>query len=183
MKNGLRFVDCDMHVMEPPDLFETYLEPKFKDRVILPVGADGRSKRGMIVIDGVPSSRDAEMQQHRKPNRTVSAVNSTQPLSGSRIAEEGHLDFAIERGYNAEAQIMGMELEGIDIAVLFPTVGLSLIARDKNVSNNLLSNVSRETAAQILMGGAHLYGFGDDDFEQADAAAAEHGAAATPVGD
>jgi hypothetical protein len=52
-----------------------------------------------------------------------------------------------------------------------------------NVSNNLLNNVSRETAAQILMGGAHLYGFGDDDFEKADAAAAEHEAATAPVGD
>jgi hypothetical protein len=33
------------------------------------------------------------------------------------------------------------------------------------------------------MGGAHLYGFGDDDFEKADAAAAEHEAATAPVGD
>ena len=39
MKDGLRFVDCDMHIMEPPDLFATYLDPHFKDRVILQVGA------------------------------------------------------------------------------------------------------------------------------------------------
>ena len=32
MKDGLRFVDSDMHVMEPPDLFERYLDPKFKER-------------------------------------------------------------------------------------------------------------------------------------------------------
>ena len=31
MKDGLRFVDCDMHIMEPPDLFERYLDPKFRD--------------------------------------------------------------------------------------------------------------------------------------------------------
>src|SRR6266487_2962466 len=42
MKDGLRFVDCDMHIMEPPDLFEKYLEPKFRSRVSLPIGADGR---------------------------------------------------------------------------------------------------------------------------------------------
>jgi hypothetical protein len=34
MKEGLRFVDCDMHIMEPPDLFDRYLDPKFQDRVI-----------------------------------------------------------------------------------------------------------------------------------------------------
>src|SRR5207247_974162 len=40
------------------------------------------------------------------------------------------LDFAVERDYDAEAQVMGMEQEGVDIAVLYPTGGLSLIARD-----------------------------------------------------
>jgi len=42
MKDGLRFVDCDMHIMEPPDLFERYLDPRFRSRVQLPIGADGR---------------------------------------------------------------------------------------------------------------------------------------------
>ena len=46
MKDNLRFVDSDMHIMEPPDLFERYLDPKFRERVILPIGADGRPRRG-----------------------------------------------------------------------------------------------------------------------------------------
>ena len=132
MKDGLRFVDCDMHIMEPPDLFAKYLDSQFKDRVILPVGADGRPRRGMIVIDGLPTSMDTDLQQYRKRNRpNTNGSNHTQPLSGSRIAEAGRLDFAIQRNYNTEAQVMGMEIEGIDIAVLFPTTGLSLIARDQ----------------------------------------------------
>jgi predicted TIM-barrel fold metal-dependent hydrolase len=40
-----------------------------------------------------------------------------------------------------------------------------------NVSGNLLKACSRETAAQIMMGGAHLYGFTDADFQKADKAA------------
>ncbi len=137
MKDGLRFVDCDMHIMEPPDLFEKYLDPKFKDRVILPIGADGRPTRGMIVIDGKPTSMDIDLQRYRKRSTFGRATNATQPLSGSRIADSGRLDFAIDRGYNAEAQVMGMGIEGIDIGVLFPTVGLSLIAR-----NNLDPQIS-----------------------------------------
>jgi hypothetical protein len=35
-----------------------------------------------------------------------------------------------------------------------------------------MKNVPREIAAQIFMGGAHLYGFTDADFAKADAAAA-----------
>ena len=39
MKDGLRFVDCDMHIMEPVDLFDRYLDPRFKDRVTSVVGS------------------------------------------------------------------------------------------------------------------------------------------------
>ena len=132
MKDDLRFVDCDMHVMEPADLFQRYLDPKFQDRVTFQVGADGRPTRGTIVIDGQTNLSDLTLEQHRKRFREVKAteIGNTGPLSGSRIAAGGHLDFAIERHYDAEAQVMGMELEGIDIAVLFPTNGLYYIARD-----------------------------------------------------
>ena len=40
-----------------------------------------------------------------------------------------------------------------------------------NVSDNVLKHCSRETAAQILMGGAYLYGITEADFQKADAAA------------
>jgi len=46
------------------------------------------------------------------------------------------------------------------------------------VSDNVLKHCSRETAAQILMGGAHLYGLTDADFEKADAAVARAAAGA-----
>ena len=48
MKDGLRFVDCDMHIMEPVDLFDRYLDPRFKDRVTSVVGADGKPRRGTM---------------------------------------------------------------------------------------------------------------------------------------
>ena len=130
MQDEMRFVDCDMHIMEPVDLFDKYLDKKFRDRVVLPVDAAGNYKRGMIVIDGMPASQDHELQQYRKRSLPSSKTETSQPLSGSRMAAGGHLNFAIERNYDAEAQVMGMELEGIDIAVMFPTTGLSLIARD-----------------------------------------------------
>ena len=131
MKDGLRFVDSDMHIMEPPDLFDRYLDPKFKHRVTVQVGADGRPKRGpsgLTTIDGLPTS-DMDLQQYRKRVRP-SQTQSTQLLSGSRLFDTGRLDFAIQRDYDPEAQVMGMAMEGVDIAVLYPTGGLALIARD-----------------------------------------------------
>ena len=130
MKNGYKAMDSDMHVMEPPDLFQRYLDPRFHDRVVLSVGSDGRPRRGPIVIDGLPATGDLDLQQYRKPGSGKANAHSTQPLSGSRLQGSGRLDFAIERKYNAEAQVMGMAIEGVDIAVLYPTTGLSLIARN-----------------------------------------------------
>jgi len=130
MKDGLRFVDSDMHIMEPPDLFDRYLDPKFKHRVSVPVDADGRPYRGpsgLTMIDGLPTS-DSDCSS------TGSASGAARPRApsplGVALADTGRLDFAVERDYNAEAQVMGMEQEGVDIAVLYPTGGLSLIARD-----------------------------------------------------
>src|SRR6266540_3097904 len=131
MKDGLRFVDSDMHVMEPPDLFDRYLDPKFRHRVTVQIGADGRPKRGpagTILIDGQATS-DAELQQYRKRIRR-GQTQSTQLLSGSRIFDTGRLDFAVERDYDPVAQVMGMAMEGVDIAVNYPTMGLHLIAQD-----------------------------------------------------
>ena len=131
MKDGLRFVDSDMHVMEPPDLFERYLDPTFKHRVTVQVGSDGRPKRGpsgLTLIDGLPTS-DMDLQQYRKRVRRGD-TQSTQLLSGSRIFDTGRLDFAVQRDYDPEAQVMGMAMEGVDIAVLYPTNGLALMGRN-----------------------------------------------------
>src|SRR6185436_4875561 len=131
MKDGLRFVDSDMHVMEPPDIFERYLDPKYRDRVTVKTGVDGRPARGpagTILIDG-QSTSDQDLQQYRKRQKS-GKTQVISPLAGSRLQETDRLDFAIERNYDAEAQCMGMAMEGVDIAVLYPTMGLGLIARN-----------------------------------------------------
>ena len=66
MKDGLRFVDSDMHVQEPGDLLARYLDPAFKDRVTWAVDGKGKISRRTWCIDGLPTSMDAELQQHRK---------------------------------------------------------------------------------------------------------------------
>jgi predicted TIM-barrel fold metal-dependent hydrolase len=97
----------------------------------VPVGSDGRPKRGaagLLVVDGLPTS-DMDLQQYRKRVRH-SGPQSTQPLSGSRLFDTGRLDFAVERDYDPVAQVMGMDMEGVDIAVLYPTSGLALLGRN-----------------------------------------------------
>jgi uncharacterized protein len=131
VKQGMRFVDCDMHIMEPADLFPTYLDPAFKDRVTFRVNKDGKPGH-ITALDGVPVSSDLELQQYRKPLAPRGPARSGMGVPGggtSRLQSTGRMDFAIQRGYDGEAQVMAMELEEIDIAVLFPTLGLSLLGR------------------------------------------------------
>ena len=124
MKQGYRFVDCDMHIMEPPDLFDKYLDPEFKPRVTSSLrrvdgGSTGMRGRPLWFFDGTPTSNDGNTSQYNR-------------IRGPLVSKRANTNvmFAVERGYDAESQVMGMEMEGIDIAVLFPTAGLSFLARD-----------------------------------------------------
>ena len=105
MKNGHRFVDCDMHIMEPIDLFDNYLDPAFKHRVTssrrrVDGGAPGMRGRPLWFFDGTPLSNDGNVSQY---NRT----------RGPLVSARGNKNvmFAVARGYDAEAQVMGMEME------------------------------------------------------------------------
>ena len=47
-------IDCDGHILEPPDLWETYLEPRYRDRAIrIRTGTDGLE---YLEYDGKPST-------------------------------------------------------------------------------------------------------------------------------
>ena len=53
MRNDGRFVvDMDSHVMEPPDLWLNYLEPRFRERAIHIARDDSGVE--MLMVDGKP---------------------------------------------------------------------------------------------------------------------------------
>jgi hypothetical protein len=84
MKDGYRFVDCDMHIMEPIDLFDKYLDPAFKDRITsskrrVDGGSTGMRGRPLWFFDGTPTSNDGNTSQY---NRTRG------PLVSEPIQEE-----------------------------------------------------------------------------------------------
>ena len=130
MKDGLRFVDCDMHIMEPSDLFETYLDPKFKDRVILPTGEMGAPvvARWSLTAFPHPWTRAAKIPQTESCQALAS--DATQPLSGSRIAEAGRHGLCHRAQLQRRSSGDGHGDRGSGYRRPLPTVGLSLIARD-----------------------------------------------------
>ena len=50
MSTNEMLIDADGHILEPPDLWERYLEPKYRDRAIrIRTGSDGQE---FLEVDG-----------------------------------------------------------------------------------------------------------------------------------
>ncbi len=111
-KNGFSVFDSDMHIMEPPDLWERYIAPEF--RSIAPRGRTSDNVRdlGVIFPDDGPNGRRTSGVPHRGHNYQRN--------------QELYRDHA-RRGWGPDCQLEAMDLEGIDVAVLFPSRGLSVL--------------------------------------------------------
>jgi len=109
---GFKVFDSDMHVMEPPDLWERYIAPEF--RAIAPRGRTSDNVRdlGVIFPDGEPNGRRTSGVPHRGHNYERN--------------QELYRDDA-RRGWGPDVQLEAMDREGIDVAVLFPSRGLSVL--------------------------------------------------------
>jgi predicted TIM-barrel fold metal-dependent hydrolase len=111
-KNGFKVFDSDMHIMEPPDLWERYMTAEFRSSA--PRGRTSENVRdlGMIFPNEPPNAQRTAGTPHRGRN-----FNKNQDL---------YRDHA-QRGWSAEVQLEAMDTEGIDVAVLFPTRALGVL--------------------------------------------------------
>jgi uncharacterized protein len=110
-KQGFKILDSDMHVMEPPDLWERYIDAKYRSQAPRGVTSDNVRELRMVYPDGREWARRTTPQ-----NRSDRGHNF-----------ERNQDFYrthAARGWTAEVQLEAMDIEGIDIAVLYPTRGL-----------------------------------------------------------
>jgi hypothetical protein len=53
-KAGFKVFDSDMHVMEPPDLWQRYIEPEFKEFAPIGLTSDNLRELRMVHPDGRP---------------------------------------------------------------------------------------------------------------------------------
>ncbi len=102
-RNGYQVFDSDMHVYDAQNLYEKYMNPKWGERI--PVGS-ARSKHGRIVF---------------------SLGNGTVMRPREKLLEHGEdkvadrYGYALEHGYDAPSQVVAMDNEGLDVAVMFRT--------------------------------------------------------------
>jgi uncharacterized protein len=111
-KNGFKVFDSDMHIMEPVDLWERYIAPEFRSEA--PRGRTSKNVRDLGLI--FPKGED-------NVNRTAGTPQRGHNFDKNQGIYRDHS----ERGWTAEVQLEAMDVEGIDIAVLFPTRALSIL--------------------------------------------------------
>jgi uncharacterized protein len=107
-------VDCDSHVMEPPNLWETYLEPRFRDRAIR-IATDPADGLEVLLVDGQRLLRGtlAGLGGANLPRQSLFVPGQKKYLDGCPAAS-----------YVPEDRIKLLDEWGVTAGVLFPTVGI-----------------------------------------------------------
>ena len=129
-KNGFKVIDSDMHIIEPVDLWQRYIDPGFKG--VAPIGtANSASDLNLIHPDGRLWGRD--------PLRAMATGRA--PGQNSQQVEERYRPHA-DRGYSNEVQLEAMDIEGIDVAVIYPSRGLHALG-EPDMDPTLAAAVAR----------------------------------------
>ncbi len=110
-------VDADGHVLEPPDLWERYVDPEYRDRAIrVRRGQDGRD---MLEIDGRPARLTTPEMLGGIGGMGMALEELAEAATSGR-----YLAYAPEAAYDPGARIRRLDAEGLTHAVLYPTLGL-----------------------------------------------------------
>ena len=111
MSRTYNIIDADGHVLEPPDFWQDYMDPAFRDRApVLFVDTDGQER---LRIEG-------KVLGGPKGLGFAGAIGARQGAAPTNIRYvEGR-----KGGFDPHARIPDMDLDGIDAVVLYPTLGL-----------------------------------------------------------
>ena len=105
-----------MHVNETWDLWLNNIDPEYKDRA--PTGLNKEQLTMNMAINGKPiagfqANADIKTHDEEKSRRGI-----------ERKFDNKHLKEAIERGFDPVLQLHAMDIEGLDMAIIFPTRGM-----------------------------------------------------------
>ena len=129
-------IDADGHILEPPDLWERYLEPRFRDRAVsIRVGDDGYEyvevdrKRARMTPRGTLATLGGMGRAVgvSKALRRKALGGAMRPEDARRMRpnpEDTYIRGAAFGSMDAGERLRLLDGEGIAIAILYPTLGL-----------------------------------------------------------
>ena len=119
-KQGFRIIDSDMHVLEPHDLWSERLPARYRDRAPHLARVPG--------LGNVTWKCEGRFYPAHTDHPKRATLNQTRyDQSDERFRR---YDDAMARRFDAKSQLDAMDVEGIDVAVTFRTMGSHVIADD-----------------------------------------------------
>ncbi|HJU28533.1 MAG TPA: amidohydrolase family protein, partial [Candidatus Binataceae bacterium] len=135
MKAEALVIDADGHILEPPDLWEKYLEEKYRPRAIrVRVGDDGYEylevdgKRAKMTRQGQLGTLGGMGKQveeaRRRREQFISAGKADQLRFEKPRPEDTYLKGAAFGTMDMKERLQLLDQEGMAKSILYPTIGL-----------------------------------------------------------
>ena len=109
-------IDADAHVLEPRDTWLTYIDPGFRDRAIR-IENDSRGDE-VLLIDGRP------LEGLRNSLAALGGIELDPAVAINPESQLSYEDGCPPGGYDPAARLKVMDAEEIDVALLYPTIGI-----------------------------------------------------------
>ena len=121
-RTGCTVIDADGHILEVADLWQTHLEAKYRDRAL----CIRRDEKGLeyLEINGKPSRRVRNgMPAGLGAMDLVGGIKFERPKTGCEYVDNAPFGARV-----AKERLQRLEQEGIEKAILYPTLGVLWVA-------------------------------------------------------
>ncbi len=118
LRDGV-IADSDLHVMEPPDLWQRYIDPAFRHAA--PVGLSEWRRDMRVRVKSRVVLRGGAVRPRPRDG---------QAATGWRQDHDDVYSAAEAASWDSASQVAAMDAEGLDLAVLFPSRGLFVLGID-----------------------------------------------------
>jgi uncharacterized protein len=138
MKTEAMVIDCDGHILEPPNLWEKYIDPKYRERAMrIRVGEDGfeyleidrqRAKMTQPGLLGSLGGMGRKVDDAKKlRERALKGEVKSEDLRGISLLpkpEDTYLKGAAFGTMDMKERLKLLDQEAMAKAILYPTIGL-----------------------------------------------------------
>jgi len=165
-------IDCDGHILEPPDLWEKYIDPKYRDRAMrIRVGDDRfeyleidgeRAKMTAPGLLGSLGGMGKRVEEAKRLRETAMRGGTIRPEDVRAVQpkpEDTYLKGAAFGTMVMKERLRLLDQEGIQKALLYPTIGLLWEAElfDAELSsaycrayNRWIADVCRDSGGRLI---------------------------------
>ncbi len=122
-KLGFGIFDGDNHYYEPRDAFTRHIEPRFRDRAVRAVPAPGGEQ--IFIGEREFHFLDDTFASFERTLRPGSLREFLKSLGSDRQVEPDSVEIPMDPAFtNRDARLVRMDEQGVESALLFPTLGV-----------------------------------------------------------